>query len=299
MPKLEPPVLLAADAVPATSLRGAWLRARGLAVRTPASRNRHVDFLRASAICVVVIGHWLMAAPSVERGQFTLSDMLQIAPKTQWLTWIFQVMPIFFLVGGYANAVSWQSARRTGEGYASWVSRRLQRLVRPLVPVLAVALAAVATHLLPAGEYRALLESQRRLADIINDKNVDLLVGMGGGKTIDTAKIAADRAAIPVLIVPTIASTDAPCSGCAVLYSEHGVFESVHYEKSNPAAVLVDTEIIAKAPVRFLVAGMKDDFHYEGNNDLKILLQAYVRKSFALYEQEKQIAALIERLQNH
>jgi glycerol dehydrogenase len=81
---------------------------------------------------------------------------------------------------------------------------------------------------------------------------------MGGGKTIDTAKIAADRAAIPVLVVPTIASTDAPCSGCAVLYSEQGVFEAVYYQKSNPAAVLVDTEIIAHAPVRFLVAGMGD-----------------------------------------
>ena len=97
-----------------------------------------------------------------------------------------------------------------------------------------------------------------RLAALIREKQVDVLVGMGGGKTIDTAKIAADRANIPVFVVPTIASTDAPCSGCAVLYSESGVFESVQYQKANPAAVLVDTEIIASAPVRFLVAGMGD-----------------------------------------
>jgi glycerol dehydrogenase len=97
-----------------------------------------------------------------------------------------------------------------------------------------------------------------RLATIIREKHVDVLVGMGGGKAIDTAKIAADRATIPVIVVPTIASTDAPCSGCAVLYSEDGVFESVCYQKSNPAAVLVDVEVIAKAPVRFLVAGMGD-----------------------------------------
>lgn len=97
-----------------------------------------------------------------------------------------------------------------------------------------------------------------RLAAILREKNVDVLIGMGGGKTIDTAKIAADRAHIPVIIVPTIASTDAPCSGCAVLYSEHGVFESVYYQKFNPAVVLVDMEIIANAPVCFLVAGMGD-----------------------------------------
>mgnify|MGYP000424136318 CR=1 FL=1 len=81
---------------------------------------------------------------------------------------------------------------------------------------------------------------------------------MGGGKTIDTAKIAADRAGIPVIIVPTIASTDAPCSGCAVRYSEDGSFESVLYQKTNPAVVLVDVGIIAAAPTRFLVAGMGD-----------------------------------------
>jgi glycerol dehydrogenase len=97
-----------------------------------------------------------------------------------------------------------------------------------------------------------------RLAALMTQKHVDVLIGMGGGKTIDTAKIAADRAGVPVIIIPTIASTDAPCSGCAVTYSSDGVFESVHYQKSNPAAVLVDVDIIAAAPTRFLVAGMGD-----------------------------------------
>ncbi len=97
-----------------------------------------------------------------------------------------------------------------------------------------------------------------RLARIIRREKVDILVGMGGGKTIDTAKIAADRAGIPVIIVPTIASTDAPCSGCAVVYSNAGVFDGVHYQKMNPQVVLVDTRIIAAAPPRFLIAGMGD-----------------------------------------
>ncbi len=97
-----------------------------------------------------------------------------------------------------------------------------------------------------------------RLSTIITQKHVDVLVGMGGGKTIDTAKIAADRAGIPVIIIPTIASTDAPCSGCAVLYSNDGIFDSVYYQKLNPAVVLVDVDVIAAAPTRFLVAGMGD-----------------------------------------
>jgi glycerol dehydrogenase len=97
-----------------------------------------------------------------------------------------------------------------------------------------------------------------RLAEIIRREKADILIGMGGGKVIDTAKITADRAGIPVIIVPTIAATDAPCSGCAIIYSGGGVFESVYYQKMNPQIVLVDTHIIANAPVRFLVAGMGD-----------------------------------------
>lgn len=118
----------------------------------------------------------------------------------------------------------------------------------------------VVAHALPVEQFggECCEKELSKLAALIEEKQVDVLVAMGGGKTIDTAKIAADRRNIPVIVVPTIASTDAPCSGCAVLYSEHGVFESVYYQKSNPAAVLVDTNIIANAPVRFLVSGMGD-----------------------------------------
>ena len=97
-----------------------------------------------------------------------------------------------------------------------------------------------------------------RVLGAIAEAGGDVLVGMGGGKTIDTAKIAADRAGIPVIVVPTIASTDAPCSGCAVMYSQDGTYESTYYQKANPAAVLVDVDVIAAAPTRFLVAGMGD-----------------------------------------
>ncbi len=97
-----------------------------------------------------------------------------------------------------------------------------------------------------------------RLSEIINNGKIDVVVGMGGGKTIDTAKIVSDRAGIPVIIVPTIASTDAPCSGCAVIYSDKGIYESGYTQKMNPQVVLVDVAVIAHAPTRFLVAGMGD-----------------------------------------
>ena len=99
----------------------------------------------------------------------------------------------------------------------------------------------------------------QRTVELITVNNIDVLVGMGGGKAIDTAKIASDRAGIPVIIVPTIASTDAPCSGCAVIYSADGVFESVYYQRMNPQVVLVDMGVMAQAPARFLVSGMGDD----------------------------------------
>ena len=101
-------------------------------------------------------------------------------------------------------------------------------------------------------------EEINRLSAIVQAEKAQVVVGMGGGKVIDTAKIAADRAGLPVIVVPTIASTDAPCSGCAVSYSADGIFEKVHYQRLNPAIVLVDMDILAKAPVRFLVAGMGD-----------------------------------------
>jgi fucose 4-O-acetylase-like acetyltransferase len=117
---------------------GAWQRARELAARTPVRRNRDVDFLRAASITVVVVGHWLMAAPAVDRGDLTLSDMLEVAPWSQWLTWVLQVMPLFFIVGGYANHASWEAARRSGRGYGAWLGARLRRLIGPVVPLVAL-----------------------------------------------------------------------------------------------------------------------------------------------------------------
>jgi peptidoglycan/LPS O-acetylase OafA/YrhL len=113
-----------------------WLQAKALAAQTPGERNRYVDFLRAVSILVVITGHWLITAVYYHDGSLTPGDLLVIQPNTQWLTWLFQVMPIFFIVGGYANAVSLESARRREIGYAGWLAARLNRLVTPLLALL-------------------------------------------------------------------------------------------------------------------------------------------------------------------
>ena len=114
-----------------------WTRAARLAAQTPPERNRYVDLLRAASICLVILGHWLVVAIYTQEGAIYAGDALSAIPWTQWLTWLFQVMPIFFLVGGYVNGLGWQSAQRRQAGYAAWLARRLQRLIVPVLPVLA------------------------------------------------------------------------------------------------------------------------------------------------------------------
>lgn len=87
---------------------------------------------------------------------------------------------------------------------------------------------------------------------------VNMIMGLGGGKTLDTAKAVAYYMKLPVIILPTIASTDAPCSALSVIYTPEGLFEKYLILPKNPDLVQVDTSIIAKAPVRLLISGMGD-----------------------------------------
>lgn len=103
-------------------------------------------------------------------------------------------------------------------------------------------------------------EEIERIKSLAQQAGATVLVAVGGGKTIDVVKIAADQLSIPSIIVPTICATDAPCSGCAVTYTADGQYIRVEYQKTNPRLVLVDSEIIARAPSRFLVSGMGDAF---------------------------------------
>ncbi|MGN1277640.1 MAG: glycerol dehydrogenase [Floccifex sp.] len=97
-----------------------------------------------------------------------------------------------------------------------------------------------------------------RLNEVVKENQCDVMIGVGGGKIFDTAKAVAYYCQIPVIVAPTIASTDAPCSALSVIYSDEGVFEEYLFLPSNPNLVLMDTEIISKSPVRLSLAGMGD-----------------------------------------
>lgn len=92
----------------------------------------------------------------------------------------------------------------------------------------------------------------------LRKNNCDVVVGIGGGKILDIAKAISYYEEIPVVIVPTSASTDAPCSALSAIYTDEGVFSRYLVLPKNPDLVLVDTEIISKAPARLLMAGVGD-----------------------------------------
>lgn len=97
-----------------------------------------------------------------------------------------------------------------------------------------------------------------RVAEVIEQGGHDVIIGLGGGTAIDAAKAAGDNAGVPWVSAATVASTDAPTSALSVVYTEEGAFESYRFYDRNPALVVVDTQLVAQAPTRFLAAGVGD-----------------------------------------
>lgn len=121
-------------------------------------RNRYADLLRVLAIGGVVYGHWLLVSITYSGGQLSGVDALDYVPWGQWVTWAFQVMPAFFLVGGYVNARSWTAHHAAGETWTEWVRDRAMRLLWPTaVYVTAGTAAAVGARAagVPAAEVAA------------------------------------------------------------------------------------------------------------------------------------------------
>ncbi|MFE2975631.1 acyltransferase [Streptomyces sp. NPDC059258] len=131
---------------------------RELAGATPVTRDRYVDLLRVASLGAVVLGHWLMAAVTPDG----VGNLLAVVPALQPLTWLLQVMPVFFFVGGFSHALSYRSLLRKrpeaapgaaeGSVYSAFLRARLQRLLRPtMVFVLVWGAAALLVQLLGGG----------------------------------------------------------------------------------------------------------------------------------------------------
>lgn len=123
-------------------MRAHHLDAAAVEAATPASRDRVVDLLRVFSITVVVLGHWLMAVVIWTDGRTQVDNALRFTPGLWLATWVLQVMPVFFFVGGFSHAVAWRSVRARGGGYAEFAAGRVARLMRPTAVFLAAWLVA-------------------------------------------------------------------------------------------------------------------------------------------------------------
>lgn len=105
---------------------------------TPPDRDRALDALRGLAILGVVCGHWLVTALVADSGTVHGASPLQYMPQFTPVSWVFQTLAVFFLVGGHVGAKGYASARARGESYGRWLRARMGRLFRPVAVVLVV-----------------------------------------------------------------------------------------------------------------------------------------------------------------
>ncbi|MER7518423.1 acyltransferase [Streptomyces sp. NPDC126499] len=121
--------------------------AERIAAATPQGRDRALDALRALAILGVVLGHWLVTALVADSGTLRTESPLGHLPELTPVSWVFQTLAVFFLVGGHVAARGHAAARARGESHVRWIADRLGRLFRPVIPLLALWLAATAVLL--------------------------------------------------------------------------------------------------------------------------------------------------------
>ena len=132
-----------------------------------------------------------------------------------------------------------------------------------------------------------------RMLGLLHENKCEGVIGAGGGKVIDTAKAVAFYAKVPIAIVPTVASSDAPTSASSVVYNQNGEFEDVIFLSRNPDIVIMDTCIIANAPSRLLAAGMGDALatYFEA----RTCVEGY-RNNFVSFDGESPLGCTSERI---
>lgn len=199
-------------------------RVRALVAATPAHRDRYVDLLRAVAILVVVLGHWLTSAVTVTDGRLGGVNLLYVVPWSAPASWAFQVMPVFFLVGGYANAASLTAHHAGGGTTAGWVRSRALRLLRPTA-VLVVVLVLGYALALGLGVDRDVARTAVRVSGV----GLWFLVVYLAVVALAPAAVAAQRRWGPVVVIATlvalvgagdvvrvVSGADAPATGSYV-----------------------------------------------------------------------------------
>jgi hypothetical protein len=129
----------------------------GYVEQTPEDRDRFVDFLRVFSIAVVIVWHWTLSITHWRDDELVMPNPIDVVPGAWLATWLLQIMPLFFLVGGFANHAGWVSVRRGGGGAREFLGSRLRRLLVPTMAfVVAWAVFDVAMLLLWPG-YRSML----------------------------------------------------------------------------------------------------------------------------------------------
>lgn len=143
---------------PAEVLGSANRQLERLVDTTKSARDRTVDFVRAFAIAVVVLWHWTLSIIHWEDGELIMPNPIAVVPGGWLATWLLQVMPVFFFVGGFANLASWESANRDGDGVVTYYRKRLRRLLPPAAVFVAVWVVIEVALFAALPGYRGVLE---------------------------------------------------------------------------------------------------------------------------------------------
>jgi peptidoglycan/LPS O-acetylase OafA/YrhL len=124
-----------------------------IATATPPGRDRAVDALRAAAVLGVVLGHWLVTALVSDGRTLRTASPLQHMPWLTPVSWVFQTLAVFFLVGGHVATRGYTSARARGVPYRQWLTGRLTRLFTPVAAVLTLWTVTALALLLSGAEF--------------------------------------------------------------------------------------------------------------------------------------------------